>query len=859
LIASSGTLGTLLIGTRWISRPMRSMTALMRQLAAGDLSVAVAGLERRDEIGAMAQAVEVFRRNALERAQLHGELRESEERYRSVVENSHAGIVIIDDAYQLVYANDELCRILGYPREEVVGHDLREFLDDETQQVVAARYVRRQRGEDVPSRYEVNVVRQDGQKRRVEISAAVIKDSAGNARTVGQLLDITERKGVEETIQQANAELQRLVSELSTLNRITQTVATVTDLGALLTTVAREMVQLFDASASGITLLDGERTELRVCAYYSSRDAAPDMTGAVVSLKDNPTSVQVIETRQSAVVPQAQTSPLMGPDAHDLMRQQGTHCLMVIPLLSRGEAIGTIGVDTDQEERVFTPAEVRLAETVAGQIAGAMENARLFEEEQQARRVAEAANQAKSVFLANMSHELRTPLNAIMGFSELMTRNPSLTPDQRHNLETIGRSGEHLLALINDVLELSKIEAGRVELRLENFDLHHMLLGLGEMFSLRAEAKGLTLVVDLAPGVPQYVRADQGKLRQVLINLLGNAVKFTHTGDVMLRVWMEDESSSINSHSSLVFEVEDTGVGIAPDELEAVFDAFVQTASGKGSQQGTGLGLPISRQYVQTMGGELSVTSEPGQGSRFQFDLPVEVVRGADTEGAQPARRVVGLEPGQPVYRLLVVEDIQASRQLLVKLLRSIGFDVRAASNGQQAVEMWEKWRPHFIFMDLRMPVMDGRETTRYIKAQPGGQETVIVALTASAFEEDQAEVLALGCDDFVRKPFREAEIFDMLVKHLGVHFVYEGVERGNGDRDGDRDRDVPDPAALADMPSDWGAALRRATTEGDLARMLALIEQVQARDAVLAEGLAHLAHNFEYDAILHLVGQAEP
>jgi two-component system sensor histidine kinase/response regulator len=863
LLALSGTLGTLLIGTRWISRPMRAMTALMRQLAAGDLSVAVAGLERRDEIGAMAQAVEVFRRNALERAQLHGELRESEERYRSVVENSHAGIVITDDAYQLVYANDELYRILGYPREEVVGRDLRKFFDDETRQLVAARYVRRQRGEDVPSRYEVNVIRQDGQKRRVEVSAAVIKDSAGNARTVGQLLDITERKRVEETIQQANAELQRLVSELSTLNRITQAVTTVTDLGALLTTVAREMVQLFDASASGITLLDGARTELRVCAHYSPRGNMPDLTGRVVSLKDNPISVQVIETRQPVVVPQAQTNPLMGADAHDLLRQQGTHCLMIVPLLSRGEVVGTIGVDTDQAARVFTPAEVRLAETVAGQIAGAIENARLFEEEQQARRAAEAANRAKSVFLANISHELRTPLNAILGFSELMTRNPNLSPDQRRNLETIGRSGEHLLALINDVLELSKIEAGRVELRTENFDLHHMLLGLGEMFSLRAKDEGLTLVVDLAPGVPQYVRADQGKLRQVLINLLENAVKFTHAGDVMLRVWTEgrrttederrtteDELWSVNRPSSLVFEVEDTGVGIAPDELEAAFDAFVQTSSGKESQRGTGLGLPISRHHVQMMGGELRVMSEPGQGTRFEFDVPVEVVEAAEVETAQPTRRAMGLTPGQPAYRLLVAEDAEASRTLLVKLLASLGCQVREATNGQQAIEIWKGWRPHLIFMDMRMPVLDGREATRHIKAAPQGQETVIVALTASAFEEDRAAALVAGCDDFVRKPFREADIFNVLTKHLGVRFVYEREDRDRGDRE------ALDAVALADTPPGWGAALRRATREGDLARMLVLIEQVRERDGALAERLAHLARNFEYDAILKLIQQ---
>jgi two-component system sensor histidine kinase/response regulator len=474
----------------------------------------------------------------------------------------------------------------------------------------------------------------------------------------------------------------------------------------------------------------------------------------------------------------------------------------------------------------------------------------------EARRAAEAANRAKSVFLANMSHELRTPLNAILGFSELMTRNPDLSPDQRHNLETIGRSGEHLLALINNVLELSKIEAGRVELQLENFDLHRMLLGLGEMFSLRAEAKGLTLVVDLSLGLPQYVRADQGKLRQVLINLLGNAIQFTHKGGMTLRVGTKDESPSVNRHSSLVFEVEDTGMGIAPDELESAFDAFVQTESGRELRRGTGLGLPISRQYVRTMGGELSVTSEPGQGTRFQFDLSVEVVDDVEVEIAQPARRVVGLAPGQPTCRLLVVEDIEASRTLLVKLLGLLGFQVREAINGQQAIEIWEAWSPHLVFMDMRMPVLDGREATRHIKATPQGQETTIVALTASAFEEDRAAALAAGCDDFVRKPFREAEIVDALTRNLGLCFVYEDVQREDGDRD--RDRDVLDAAALADMPADWVAALRRATTEGDLARMLTLIEQVREQDATLAEGLAHLAHNFEYDAILKLIQPGE-
>ena len=446
-------------------------------------------------------------------------------------------------------------------------------------------------------------------------------------------------------------------------------------------------------------------------------------------------------------------------------------------------------------------AEVsRRTEQLAQQNAELIQAKALAEERSQA---AEAANQAKSTFLASMSHELRTPLNAILGFSELMTHDLNLTPEQQENLGIIGRSGEHLLALINDVLEFSRIEAGRTELQPEEFDLHDLLLGLEEMFRLRAEQKGLHLRFDLAPDVPRCVRADQGKLRQALINLLDNAIKFTPQGSITLRVHhrqsptsnlqtfdyaegkpptsnIQPLRSTLHSPASkLQFEVEDTGIGIAPDELDAVFALFVQTASGRQTGEGTGLGLTISREFVQMMGGELTVHSDgvPGRGSRFAFDLPVEVLDDSGTQATQSARRVVGLEPGQPVYRILIADDVEASRRLLSQILAPLGFDLREAANGQKALELWEAWQPHLIWMDLRMPVVDGNEATRRIKATPQGQETVVVAVTASAFEEDREAALAQGCDDFLRKPFHEADVLDVLARRLGVRFVHEGVE----------------------------------------------------------------------------------
>ncbi|NIV34652.1 MAG: PAS domain S-box protein [Anaerolineae bacterium] len=488
---------------------------------------------------------------------------------------------------------------------------------------------------------------------------------------------------------------------------------------------------------------------------------------------------------------------------------------------------------------------------------------------QQARRAAEAANQAKSVFLANMSHELRTPLNAILGFTQLMDRDPNLTAEQQENLGIINRSGEHLLALINDVLEMSKIEAGRVTLQETSFDLYRLLDGLEEMFDLRAKDTGLTLSFERAENVPQYVRADEGKLRQVLSNLLGNAVKFTQEGGVALRVGCREYGGRRGQEpfsgllptccSILHFEVEDTGPGIGPEELAVLFDPFVQATTGQRSQEGTGLGLSISRQYVRLMGGDITVSSELGRGSVFKFDIKVETAKATDVQAERPARQVIGLEPGQAVYRLLIVDERPEARQLLVKLLEPLGFELREAVNGQEAIEMWERWEPHLIWMDMRMPVMDGYEATRRIKATAKGRATTIVALTATAFEEDRERVLSEGCDDFVRKPFREDEIFDTLTKHLGVRFVYEEIPAAIV-RPGEAvasSVDVLTPAALADLPAGWLTNLRRATVKADLDRILTLIDQIRGENAALADGLAELARDFQYKKILRLIDRA--
>ncbi len=514
---------------------------------------------------------------------------------------------------------------------------------------------------------------------------------------------------------------------------------------------------------------------------------------------------------------------------------------------------------------------------------------------QRAKEKAESANVAKSEFLANMSHELRTPLNSILGFAQILSKDSSLKPEQKQRLSIINRSGEHLLSLINNILSMSKIEAGQIPLNETDFDLHALLQNLQQMFALKVQNKGLQFFLEPDANLPQYISTDEGKLRQVLINLIGNAVKFTATGRIILRAQVDGRTGRINSGGHLrrqplpnsplygsrlqgtcphqdepnnqhllKLEVEDTGPGIAPEELNKLFVPFEQTTAGRKIKQGTGLGLAITHKFIELMGGEITASSTVGVGTCFQCSIPIRLSLAEATPVKTARGKVIGLAPEQLNYRILVVDDQADNRLLLLDLLTSVGFSVQQASNGKEAIDIWQAWQPHLIWMDLRMPQINGYEATKQIRqteSELDKQEplTKIIALTASAFKEERDITIASGFDDFVIKPFEEEVIWSKMSQHLGVELIYQLSPENNGkglpktiSQEQVTSADLA--ADLKGMPSQWLGELRQASSQLRGKKVMQLIKEIPSEKAALATQLQTLAENYQFDEIVRLL-----
>ncbi|MEH2110248.1 PAS domain S-box protein [Nostoc sp.] len=775
-------------------------------------------------------------------------LRQSEARFRALYESTSIAVMLQENGIPLD-CNRAAEELFGYSRQEFLQKHPSEFSPPfQPNGQTSASLAREQIAiayEQGRHRFEWVHRRADGTDFPAEVWLTIFK--LGERTLIqGLVQDLTERKQVEATLWH-RAQVDRLLNSISR-QFIDQ------DADTAINFTLQAIAEFMGAECSCIFEYYEPQQQFHIAHEWydpssrlllnsaTSSEALPWFYNQI--LNGNP--IQGLQASRIAdISPEANAE-------REIMKS-----VVAVPMIYAGKVVGLLELDAVNKSKTWSQEEINLLQLVSELIAIGRSRHKAEEALRIAKETAETANRSKSAFLANMSHELRTPLNAILGFAQLMERDTTLNKRQRDSLATINRSGEHLLNLINDVLEMSKIEAGRIVLNPTSFDLHRLLQEMQQMFQVRAKDKKLSLSFELAPNLHQYIVTDESKLRQVLINLLGNAIKFTNTGGVTLRVEVGEDNtknSLRNPQSLITFEIEDTGLGIPTEELDNLFQPFVQTTSAKQVREGTGLGLTISRQFVQLMGGDIHVHSVVGSGSTFYFDIKIELANSLDIAPPTLKRRVIALASGQPVYRILVVDDREDNCDLLTQLFNSIGFETQIAANGQEAIALWQTWEPHLIFMDMRMPVMDGYEATKQIRATLKGQATVIIALTASAFDEERFVVLSAGCNDFVRKPFREEVILNIISKYLGVRYVYE-QEALQKDQLAENSnlKLLSVEEILAQMPSEWVTQLHQAALCTDEKLIFSLLEQIPEESALLANTLSDWVNNFRVDKVIDL------
>lgn len=746
------------------------------------------------------------------------------------------------DDFSLYYVNEGARRQVGYSEQELLQMSVLDIKTEFNEESFRRLLQPLLDGTETSKVFQTTHRHKDGRRVPVEVSLQLVRDKQGVARFVTIVRDITPWLEAEVELQSRHTLFENLFKSLPGLFLILSPefeivgasdayfAATMTTREAL---VGRGFFTVFPESPAeprptgaaslrasfGRVLETGATDEVGIQRYDLRR---PD--GAFEERYWNPS-----------------TSPVFGADGKiafliirvedvtDLVRRRAEPEDETVDLRSRME---------EMEGQMF----LHLQRLRAANEQFYTANVKL----RQAKAEADASARAKSMFLAHMSHEIRTPMNAILGYSQLMLRDAEVAANTKSNLKIIIRSGEHLLTLLNNVLDMSKIEAGRTELNPTNFSLAWMMDSLEIMFRLRAETKALGFEIVLDGAANPYVIGDEGKLRQVLINLLGNAMKFTDRGRVRLHAALEQRGGD---RLWLSGYVEDTGVGMTEAEQADLFQPFSQAKGGLNTQEGSGLGLAISREYVRLMGGDLTVFSNPGAGSKFSFELPLGRGDGGMAEKRERSKQIRCLKPGQVPPKILVADDQFENRDWLVKLLVSLGFVVQGTEDGEKALQVWKTWRPNLILMDVHMPVMDGLEATRKIKADVRGKDTVVIALTASAMEDQRIQAMKSGVDDFIPKPCDENELLEKLQAKLHIEYEYEtaaGVpEASKGSSGLSRE-------ALRRVPEELVEGLRNATLNGSKNLMDKLIQQMeQAGHGETARALQELADNYDYDTLI--------
>jgi signal transduction histidine kinase/DNA-binding NarL/FixJ family response regulator len=651
-----------------------------------------------------------------------------------------------------------------------------------------------------------------------------------------------ERQSVEQEMQRTNEalsrrlELEALVAETSTRFMNIEPEGIDAEIERTLDAIGRfigsdrGMIFMYDDDASKATLRyvwpRAAGTSLATRVPVMSREEVPEVLDYFLSQR-------MLNAARPEKLPYGfdKLDSLLG--SHEVVSR------IAVPMVCHNRTIGILGFHSIGIERAWPDEDLRLLRLLAEIVSSAMSRRETAAALRLAKNAAEAANRAKTEFLANMSHELRTPLNGILGYAQLLRRDPAVPPDQRESVAGIESCGEHLLTLISEILDLAKIESGRLQLDLGHVDLDTLLREVADVARVRATQSGLMFTYQTATRLPAFVLVDGRKLRQILLNLLGNAVKFTDHGSVCLRVGAVRLGGG---RLKLKFDVEDTGIGIASSDLETIFDPFHQVRPADRPIEGTGLGLAISRKLTMLLGGTLAVRSERGKGTTFAVEIEVEEVGAQRDESLSHAAPITGYDG--PRKRILIADDKSDNRQILSRLLKSIGFEVDAADDGARAVELARQVQPDLIFMDLVMPVKDGFAAIREIRElQTPAARVPIVAVSASAFENTRVQSAAAGCDDFITKPVRLDQVIDVVGRLLALDW-----RRAEIATESTAARPRPDFKALV-LPQALARELYELALSGDVQKLSSRLKESRRGDQATidaVDALAGLANDYD-------------